>query len=756
MMGALPLRILFVEDVAADAELAAAELRRAGVSFEWRRVETRGQFVAALGEYRPALVLSDFTLSGFNGMDALALTLEHAPETPFILVTGSTNEETAVACIRAGAWDYILKDRLSRLPLAVRAALDRAHVRARERQAQEALRESEARFHLLAEFAPVGIFRTNERGETTYVNRRWTQISGMSADEALGQGWLQAVHPGDRGPIVASWDDAARAGRTSDAEYRFLRPDGTVAWVVGHAVALLDTAGRVTGYVGTVYDITERRRAEEALRESEERYRLVLANSLDAHLLTNPGGAIHSANAAACAMFGRSEAEICRLGRAGVIDEADPRLAAALAERLEKGRFRGELTGLRADGTKFPIEVSSSLFRDASGALHTSMAIRDITQQAALEAQLRQAQKMEAIGSLAGGVAHDFNNVLQAMLSHVQLLSAVGSDPARVAAAAAELEQQIRRGATLTRQLLLFSRRETTKPEALDLNEIVRTSAQLLRRLVRENISFRLVLAEDALPVRADRGQLDQVLMNLVVNAADAMPDGGVLRVGTGRSADGLPWVSVSDTGRGIPEAIRDRVFEPFFTTKAPGKGTGIGLSVVRAIVEQHGGAIQLESGVGRGTTFRITFPASDAAAAASDGPSSGDKPLPRGRGERVLIVEDEQGAREGIAEILTSLGYTVFAAASGEDAQALPAEPPFDLLLTDLMLPGMAGPELAVEMVGRWPRLRVILMSGYTEDEAVKRRIAAELVRFLQKPFDMARLAHEVRAALDERTDGR
>ena len=754
-MDAPPLRILFVEDVAADAELAAVELRRAGVSFEWRRVETRGQFVAALGEYRPALVLSDFTLSGFNGMEALALTLEQAPETPFILVTGSTNEETAVACIKAGAWDYILKDRLSRLPLAVRAALDRAHVRARERQAQEALRESEARFHLLAEFAPVGIFRTDEHGETTYVNRRWTQISGVSADEALGQGWLQAVHPEDRGPIVASWDAAARAGRTSDAEYRFLRPDGTVAWVVGHAVALLDAAGRVTGYVGTVSDVTERKRAEEALRASEERYRLVLANSLDAQLLTSPDGAIHSANPAACAMFGRSEAEICRLGRAAVIDPADPRLAAALAERLGTGRFRGELTGLRADGTKFPIEVSSSLFRDASGVLHTSMAVRDLTQEAALAAQLRQAQKMEAIGSLAGGVAHDFNNVLQAMLSHVQLLRAVGSDPARVAAAAAELEQQIRRGATLTRQLLLFSRRETTKPEALDLNEIVRSSAQLLQRLVRENISFRLVLAEGALLVRADRGQLDQVLMNLVVNAADAMQDGGVLRVGTGRSAEG-PWVSVSDTGCGIPEAIRDRVFEPFFTTKAPGKGTGIGLSVVRAIVEQHGGAIELKSGVGQGTTVRITLPASDAAAAASEGPPSGDKPLPRGRGERLLIVEDEQGAREGIAEILTSLGYTVFAAPSGEDAQALPADPAFDLLLTDLMLPGMAGPELAVEMVGRWPRLRVILMSGYTEDEAVKRRIAAELVRFLQKPFDMARLAHEVRAALDERTDGR
>ncbi|HQT96086.1 MAG TPA: ATP-binding protein, partial [Thermoanaerobaculaceae bacterium] len=529
-MGTPPLRILFVEDVPAEAELAAAELRRAGLSFESLRVETRAQLLAALGEYRPALVLSDYTLPGFNGMEALALTLERAPETPFILVTGSTNEETAVACMKAGAWDYILKDRLSRLPLAVRAALDRAHVRAREKQAQE------------------------------------------------------------------------------------------------------------------------------ALRESEERYRLVLANSLDAQFLTSPDGTIHAANPAACAMFGRSEAEICRLGRAGMIDTTDPRFAAGLAERAQAGRFRGELTGLRADGTKFPVEVSSSVFRDAGGALHTSLAIRDLTQREALEAQLRQAQKMEAIGSLAGAVAHDFNNILQAMLSHIQLLRSPVSEPARVAAAAAELEQQVKRGAALTRQLLLFSRQETTKPEPLDLNEAVSTSLQLLRRLVRENISFRLDVAEAALAIRADRGQLDQVLMNLVVNAADAMPDGGILRVGTGRSDDGSPWVSVSDTGCGIPEAIRDRVFEPFFTTKAPGKGTGIGLSVVRGIVEQHGGAIVLESGVGRGTTVRITLPAADTAAVPADGPASGDKPLPRGRGERVLIVEDEQGAREGLAEILTSL----------------------------------------------------------------------------------------------------
>jgi CheY-like chemotaxis protein/two-component sensor histidine kinase len=358
---------------------------------------------------------------------------------------------------------------------------------------------------------------------------------------------------------------------------------------------------------------------------------------------------------------------------------------------------------------------------------------------------------MEAVGQLAGGIAHDFNNLLQALMSQIQLLQSRSEDPQGVVSLSRELEQQVGRGASLTRQLLLFSRRETVKPEKLDLNEAVRDATSMLKRLVRANIALGLEFSPGPLRVEVDRGQLDQVLMNLAVNASDAMPEGGKLTIRTGADAGQTVWLTVEDTGHGIPAVIRDRIFEPFFTTKGVGKGTGLGLSVVHGIVAQHGGRIQVESDVGKGTTFRITLPR----AGSGEFPAAAELPtpaqeLPEGKGERILVVEDEEIARQGLHDILASLGYRVVAVGSGEEAGGLPGDPGFDLLLTDLMLPGIAGPALAATLKERWSALKVILMSGYTEDEAVRRGVGSGLVRFLQKPFDMKTLAREVRAALD------
>ncbi len=368
------------------------------------------------------------------------------------------------------------------------------------------------------------------------------------------------------------------------------------------------------------------------------------------------------------------------------------------------------------------------------------------------EEAVRESQKMRVIGQLAGGVAHDFNNLLQALLGSIEVLRHSSTDPDTLSHALAEIEEDIRRGAALTRQLLLFSRREVVKVEPLDVNEVVRRTTTLLRRLLRENIHVRLELSAQPLEVSADRSQLEQVLLNLAVNAADAMPEGGSLVIRSRREDTEDVALEVEDNGSGMTEEVRAHIFEPFFTTKGREKGVGLGLSVVHGIIAQHGGRIDVSSESGQGSRFQIVLPG-----AAGKTPSRRPEPQPSseesltGRGESVLLVEDEQGARQVIGDILRLLHYDVITVASGEEAIALASERGFDLLLTDLSLPGIHGTELAATLRARWPDLKVILMSGYAESEAVRQLVSSGPLRFLQKPFGMATLAREIQGALGE-----
>ena len=320
-----------------------------------------------------------------------------------------------------------------------------------------------------------------------------------------------------------------------------------------------------------------------------------------------------------------------------------------------------------------------------------------LEERARTEEQLRHAQKMEAVGRLAGGVAHDFNNLLQALLSYTTLLRSPAADPERVHRIADDIVQHIHRGAALTRQLLLFSRRSATRPEPADLNVLAKASGGFLRHLLRENIAFSVETTAAPVIVAVDPGQFDQVLMNLAVNASDAMPDGGRLTIRVAGSDPDWAELTVEDSGHGIPENLREMIFEPFFTTKEIGHGTGLGLSVVHGIVAEHGGRIAVESRLGAGTAFRIHLPRLEEGQRRTPAPADEREPdLLSGKGEWVLVVEDEEAARQGLAELLSMMGYRVAVAGSAEEAAALVPERPWDLLLTDLMLPGATGITLA------------------------------------------------------------
>jgi two-component system cell cycle sensor histidine kinase/response regulator CckA len=412
----------------------------------------------------------------------------------------------------------------------------------------------------------------------------------------------------------------------------------------------------------------------------------------------------------------------------------------------EGGVWQGHFINLRKDQSQYEEEATISPVRDASGTIINYAAIkRDVTVEVALADQLLHAQKIEAIGTLAGGVAHDFNNLLQAMLSIVQLLKRkIAESPSQVDHLK-QLEKTIRRGSNLTRQLLLFARREISRRETIDLNEILRDLLEFLRRVVRANVRLNVEPADVPLWISADRGQIEQVIMNLAVNAIDAMSGQGLLSLVAGRDG-GVAWLEVSDTGTGIPETIRDRIFEPFFTTKEAGKGTGLGLSVVHGIVTAHGGRIDVECPPAGGTKFRIELPLRTPAAEL-DTTAPSEEDVPDGHGERVLLVEDEEAAREGLSGILEMLGYSVVAVGTGEEAVAQPA--PFSVVLTDFMLPGIPGIEVVRKLRERWPDLKAILMSGYAAANVIEASVAANEFQFLQKPFDMDDLARTLRAVL-------
>jgi two-component system, cell cycle sensor histidine kinase and response regulator CckA len=559
---------------------------------------------------------------------------------------------------------------------------------------------------------------------------------------------------------------AATAVLVAEARGFLARPaaTGDVAGDVVDAFLILGVTSVGVGIVaGRLRRSVEHlRRHEAALRASEMRYRGLVDLAADAIVVGTAGG-ITEANRRAAELTGYSREEL--LGQP--LD-----LLFSLADRVDVPLPHEGLAGdetevverslTRKDGTELPIEMSSRRMPDGT----CQSIIRDVSdrrraeaQRLSLEARLRQAQKMEAVGRLAGGIAHDFNNLLTAITGSLTLAlrSLPASSPAR--RWLTEVDKSAWRAAALTRHLLAFSRQQVIEPKVIDLRSLVEGVGTLVGRTIGEDVTLRVRLADEPIPVQVDHGQMEQIILNLVTNARDAMPEGGTLTLGVGWAEAAavarhagprggrVAALSVTDTGHGMSDAVKARVFEPFFTTKPSGSGTGLGLAIVYGAMEQNGGTIDVESSTGRGTTFRLLLPEARADAGA---PSPEAEEVLRGT-ETVLLVEDEEAVREVAARQLESLGYRVFACASAREALAVAGDHagPIDLLFTDVVLPGMNGRELADRLSEARRDLRVLYTTGYGEDVMARHGVLEEGVLLLEKPYSLPALAGQVRRAL-------
>jgi PAS domain S-box-containing protein len=625
-----PLRVLIIEDSEDDAVLVERQLRDGGYDPTVERVDTPEGVTAALDGKTWDAVIADYRLPRFDALGALTILRERGLDLPFLVVSGSIGEDIAVAAMKAGAHDYIMKDNLARLVPAI------------ERELREA------------------------------------------------------------------------AGRR------------------------------------------ERRRAEEQLHASEARCRILFENAHDAIGVWDESGKLIDANQAYCDLLGYSREEL--LG-GGVPPDGGETLPDLLGRLREAGTLRGEFPVLHRDGSQRIADVNG--MRVAPG-LYMSI-LRDTTERKALERQLQQAQRVESIGTLAGGIAHDFNNTLTGIsgfadlaLMHLSPAHPLWQDLQRI-------RKQAEHAATLTRQLLAFSRRQILERKHVDLNEIVAETQAFLRRVIGEHIDLTLAPAPKLDTAYVDPVQVEQVLMNLCVNARDAMPDGGRLTIETAnvRLDDAFvrahPWarpgdyvrISVSDTGVGMDEQTLLRIFDPFFTTKEPGKGTGLGLAMVYGIVKQHEGLIHVYSEPGRGSTFKVYFRAVSADAERIERPA--DEAPGRGN-ETILVAEDDEMVRELVVRTLEGQGYEVLAAADGEEAVRAFGERSdgIALAILDAVMPKMGGREAYEALRGRKPALKFLVVSGYSVNSIDERFIREAGLQFLQKPFSPTELARRVRELLD------
>jgi PAS domain S-box-containing protein len=629
------------------------------------------------------------------------------------------------------------------------------------RQAEEALQESEERFRQLAEnIQEVFWISDATKHQVFYVSPAYETIWGRSCESlyASMQSWQEALHPEDRERVMQAAITKQVEGAYNE-EYRILRPDGSLRWIRDRAFPVKDASGETYRIVGVARDISKSKHAGDRLREQAS----LLDKARDAILVRNLDHGITYWNKSAEQLYGwTAEEAIGRKATELLYRDLDA-YEKAVETVVRQGEWRGEIQQINRDGVPILIEARWTLVRDADGRPKSILAINtDITEKKRLEQQYLRVQRMESIGTLAGGIAHDLNNVLAPILMSIDLLRLTSRDE-RSRSMLSTIETSARRGADMVQQILSFARGVEGQRVMINPRLIIEEIQHLVQDTFPKNILFQADLPAELPSFLGDHTQVHQILLNLCVNARDAMPDGGTLAVSarsvtldeqyaamheSAKPGDYIT-IKVTDTGTGIPPKVLEKIFDPFFTTKEVGKGTGLGLSTVLAIVKSHDGFLHVYSEPGRGTTFTVWFPASGAT---PDGPAPCEEMHPRGRGELILVVDDEAAVRTITQQTLEAFGYRVLVAADGAEAVTLYTQHQAEVaaVLTDMMMPIMDGPATIQVLRHMNPTLKIIAASGLANDSGAARAAGMGVKQFLPKPYTAQTVLTTLRQTLD------
>ncbi|MBJ6800068.1 hybrid sensor histidine kinase/response regulator [Geomonas propionica] len=748
------LNILVIEDSATDFKLIKRQVEGQGFAATFTWIADCDRLAESLQESWD-LVLADYNIPHMEFEETLATIRSRYPALPVILVSGSVGEEQAVELLKRGMSDFVHKDNLTRLaPCITRALKETQEHRARV-QAEKALLSSERKYRSMFDNAPVGVgIGELATGRLIEVNAAWLEILGFKHGEVVGRTAVELGIYLSNAQRLAIVQHLKENGRMINQPLRLRRKSGEIADLLCSA-EIVDI-GSTLYMQFLLIDVTEKMNTKRALAASEETLRklyVAVNQSPTAVVITDRYGTIDFVNPRFSEMTGYSAEEM--VGK-------NPQL---LWAQLCKGEvWQGDFCNTRKDGTMFWEHDIISPIRNQAGEITHYMAIKeDISDKRAMEEQLRQAQKMEAVGQLAGGVAHDFNNIMQVITGNAYLQSMENQLRGMDTQHLDEIIRAVEHGSSLTKSLLVFSHKNAVELTYFDLNELIGQSRKLASKLVTEEIAIELELCAEPLHLLADAGLVQQIVFNMVTNARDAISGRGSVTIATRRVEAGeapLPcgcsatsgsyaMLSIRDTGHGIPEEIRGRIFEPFFTTKEIGKGTGLGLAMIYGTVQRMNGFIAVQSPAEGGTEFVICVPLTPPPAAA---PHPDEEGAVTGSGELILVVEDEEAVRSALTRTLVSAGYRAVAAGSGEEALALAKRSTgIAMALIDMILPGINGIECSQGLNALHPSLPVIFLTGYDNDMLAERGITANV---LHKPIQSTRLVQRIKEVLEVREE--